>query len=385
MTLVADHTETIMHKGEEIHLPLFLDHQSTTPLAAQAREAMWHAFEFPGNAHSKTHIFGLDAADLIEHARGQVADLIGARADEIHFTPSATASNHQLLYQVARSSNKSAHFVTLNSEHNSIIETCVSLRQAGYAVTFLPVQANGRLDLTLLDTAIKPETRLVSIQAANNETGVLQDLEEVNKFCINRNIPFHTDAVQALGTQKIDVENGIACMSISAHKIYGPQGVGALYVRSDLGDSLCPKPAGTPATALIAGFGAASELVCISREQDHAHLLTLSTLLMSILTEELGNDVSLNGDRNLSIPSCLNIMFAGVAAEDLLLQVPALGLSTNSACLSSSGARSHVLQAMGLDATQSESSIRIGMGRYLTANEVDYAANMLVDAYRSLR
>ncbi len=269
------------------------------------------------------------------------------------------------------------------SEHNSVLSAFEILKQEGHSVSLLPVNSNGKLSLTDLEEALTSKTTLVSIQTANNETGVLQDLKRIGEICANRAVTLHTDAVQALATEKVDVtENNISSMSLSAHKMYGPQGIGALYVRRDLNPALKPTIKGTPSTALIAGFGAACDLAYKHRTKDHAHLFALSNRLISLLKQDLAGDITLNGDQASRLPGCLNMSFSGVSAEDLLLEIPMLALSTGSACLSSSGSPSHVLTAMGLTAAQSNSAIRIGLGRYVTEIEVEYAANMLIDAYR---
>ncbi|MEP3247420.1 MAG: cysteine desulfurase family protein [Sneathiella sp.] len=383
MTLISDHTETVSFKGEEIRLPLFLDHQSTTPLAPDVKAAMLDAMEFPGNAQSKSHVFGLHAADIVQRARQQVADLIGAEIDEIHFTSGATAANHHVLCQAACASEKPAHFISITSEHNSILSTFDALKQEGHTITLLPIKPDGKLSLEALEEALTPETALVSIQAANNETGVLQDLKRIGEICDSRAVPLHTDAVQALPTEKVDVtENKISSMSLSAHKMYGPQGIGALYVQRELNTTLRPAIEGTPPTSLIAGFGIACDLAHKCRTKDHAHLFALSNRLISLLKQDLAGDITLNGDQSSRLPGCLNVSFSRVSAEDLLLELPMLALSTGAACLSSSGAPSHVLAAMGITAAQSNSTIRIGLGRYVTEIEIEYAANMLIDAYR---
>ncbi len=386
MILISDQRSTVLFEGEELCLPVFLDHQSTTPLAPDVKQVMDEAFAVPGNAQSKTHAFGLDAADRIETARRQVANLIGADADEIHFTSGATQANQTILQAAANNCDHPGHFICLKTEHTSLLSPQEELLGKGHQITFLPVRENGRLDLAVLEAAIRPETCLVSIQAANNEIGTLQDISSIGALCKERNIPFHSDGVQAVATEHLDVKSlHLDAISLSAHKIYGPQGIGALYVKRGLFSASLPKPDGTPATALIAGFGKASDLAHINRGKDKAHLLTLSGLLKEALSRELGDNIVFNGDQINKIPGCLNVSFKGVSAEDLLFECPSLALSTGSACLSAEGETSHVLKAIGLDATSYDSTLRIGLGRYVTEKEARYAASILVSAYRRLK
>ncbi len=386
MSLISDQQATVLFEGEDLHLPIFLDHQSTTPLAPEVKQVMDDAFAVPGNAQSKTHAFGLDAAERIETAREQVANLIGADADEIHFTSGATQANQIILKAAANDCEHPRHFICLKTEHASLLSAQQELVRKGHQATFLPVKENGRLDLAVLEAAIRPETCLVSIQAANNEIGTLQDINSIGILCKEHNIPFYSDGVQAVATERLDVKSlHLDGMSLSAHKIYGPQGIGALYVRRGLFSESLPKSEGTPATALIAGFGKASDLAHTNREKDKAHLLKLSGILKETLTRELGDDIAFNGDPVKRIPGCLNVSFKWVSAEDLLSETPELALSTSSACLSAEGEISLVLKAIGLDAAAADSSLRIGLGRYVTERESRYAAIILANAYRRLR
>ena len=386
MSLISDQQSTVLFEGEELSLPIFLDHQSTTPLAPDVKEVMDDAFAVPGNAQSKSHAFGLDAAERIETAKEQVAKLIGADADEIYFTSGATQANQIILEAAANNCDNPRHFICLKTEHASLLSAQKELVRVGHQVTFLPVQENGRLDLADLEAAIRPETCLISIQTANNEIGTLQDISSIGALCKDHDIPFHSDGVQAAATEHLNVKSlHLDAMSLSAHKIYGPQGIGALYVRRGLFSESLPKPLGTPATALIAGFGKASDLAHTNREKDKAHLFTLSGILKETLIRELGEDVFFNGDQTKRIPGCLNVSFKGVSAENLLFECPSLALSTGSACLSAEGETSHILKAIRLDASAADCTLRIGLGRYVTEKETRYAASILVSAYKRLR
>ncbi|MBL4907601.1 MAG: cysteine desulfurase [Sneathiella sp.] len=394
MSLISDHTETVVYKGANIKLPLFLDYQSTTPLAPQVHEVLVAALKVPGNSASSTHIFGLDAKEKIEKAKEQIADLIAARPDEIIFTSGATEANNLALLGYARQFKGKGHIISVETEHNSVLSALNELNDEGFDVTYLPVEKDGRLSLKKLEAALSAQTILVSIHAANNETGTLQEIEKIGALCRTRKITFHTDAVQALSTKSIDViQNEITLLSLSGHKLYGPQGIGALYVKrgtpfvssSQGGEHQQNIRAGTLPTALIAGLGEACQLAKECRNKDDQQLLHLSAIVKDKLKSELGDEIQFNGNQRARIPGCLNFTFKDIDAEDLLLSNPSLALSTGSACASTSHAPSHVLLAMGLSASEANGTVRMGLGRYVTEIEADFAASLLVEAYRKMK
>lgn len=385
MDLTEEHSRTVTYKGEVLQLPLFLDNQSTTPVARQVQEVIKSTFATPGNAASRTHIFGVQATQKIETARKQVAALINAHPDEIFFTSSATEANRIALKEFVYSLGTKGQIISLMTEHNSVLNPLEQLKKEGYEVILLPVQKNGLLDLDLLEKTLSSSTALVSIQAANSEIGTLQDIDKIAALSHSRNIPFHTDAVQAAGTQRIDTsKHGITLLSLSAHKLYGPQGVGALYVRRE-----CRfKPVletSTPPTALIAGFGEACRLSIQKKQEENLRLLKMSKQFISRLKDKLGQDIWINGHLELRIPGCLSIGFRGIEAEDLLFNMSALALSTGSACNSASNAPSTVLKALGVSSIDASSVIRVGLGRYVTEIEADYAANLLAQTYIEMK
>ena len=385
MDLTEEYSGTVAYKGNTLKIPLFLDNQSTTPVAPEVQEIITSVLSVPGNAASRTHVFGLQAKRKIEAARERVAALINAHPDEIFFTSGATESNRIALQEFASSQNRKGQIISLMTEHNSVLSPLAKLKNEGHDVTLLPVQKNGLLDIKTLEKALSSDTILVSIQAANSEIGTCQDIPQIASLCHSRNIPFHTDAVQGVGTQPIDTSKSeITLLSLSAHKLYGPQGIGALYVSRESRF----KPAvetGTPPTALIAGFGEACRLAIQKRNEDSRHIAIMSEQFIRILEDKLGQDIWINGHRELRNPGCLSIGFKNIDVEDFLLNMPSLALSTGSACNSASNAPSTVLRALGLSAIDANSVLRIGLGRYVTEIEADYAANLLVKTYSDLR
>ncbi len=393
MSLLSDQKTTVIYKGVEINLPLYLDHQSTTPLAPEVRDVFLNMIDNPGNAASTTHLFGLNAKEKIETAKKQVADLICAEPDEIIFTSGATEANNLALLGYARNFPDKGHIISLRIEHSSVLAPLKQLEAEGFRITYLPVEKNGRLLFENLEKAITSDTILISIQAANSEIGTMQDLRKISALCNSRNIPFHTDAVQALATEQIDVQrNNITFLSLSGHKLYGLQGIGALFVKRGTplspvlfgGDQQSTVRSGTQPTALIASLGEACRLVMEQRTNDTKHLFGLSSQLANNLKSELGENILINGPPENRIPGCLNFTLKNIEAEDLLLEMPTLALSTGSACTSASGSPSHVLLAIGLSATEASRTIRIGLGRYVTEIEVEYAANLIIQTYNKM-
>ncbi|MFT6558407.1 cysteine desulfurase family protein [Sneathiella sp.] len=385
MTNIGDYIKLIEFEGEEILLPLFLDHQSTTPLAPEAELALFNALEHPGNPQSKDHIFGLNAAHLIEKSRQDVANLIGAKPDEILFTSGATEANDIALKLFLSNRQAPAHIISCVTEHHSILNLLSFYQEEGHRVTLLPVDPTGRVCLQKLKEAIRPETALVTLQAANNEIGTLQDILAIDEICALNEIPFHSDCVQLLASNKLDVSTlKIKAASLSAHKLYGPQGIGALYVRRGVEIPKRVRPSGTQSAALAAAFGAAASLISHSSAADNAELHQLSKTLKNHLIDKLGDAIRFNGYPKMTLPGCLSITFKHVSAEDLLAALPMLALSTGSACLSHDGKPSHVLKAIGLTPSECDRTIRIGLGRYVTETEVRYAASMIANACQKL-
>ncbi|GET89754.1 cysteine desulfurase, putative [Leishmania tarentolae] len=363
--------------------PIYLDNQATTPLDPRVLDAMLpYMTEEYGNPNSRTHQYGWSAEEAVEKARRQVADLVGASPKEIFFTSGATECNNIAIKGVSNFLKaKKNHIITLQTEHKCVLDSCRYLEMEGFEVTYLPVQKNGILDLKVLEAAIKPTTCLVSCMAAHNEIGVLQPIREIGALCHSRKVLFHTDAAQAVGKIKIDVNaDNIDVMSMSSHKVYGPKGCGALYVRRrprvrlrspvSGGGQERGVRSGTVATALVVGMGAACELAMKEWERDAAHTQKLQERLLNGLQSRLSHLV-VNGDLKHRLPGNLNISFSCVEGESLLMGMKDVAVSSGSACTSASLEPSYVLRALGVDAENAHTSIRFGIGRFTTAKEVD--------------
>ena len=378
---------------------IYLDNLATTPTAPEVRGAMlpWLDQQY-GNAASATHGLGWAAAEAVEVARDEVARLIGARASpEVIFTSGATESNNTVLKGIVDAHlGAPVHVVTTAIEHSSVLAPSEALGARGARVTRVGAGRDGRVDVDAIVAALRPDTRLASVMLANNEVGTLQPIGAIAEALRERGVLLHVDGAQAVGKVEVDVQAlGIDVLSVSAHKLYGPKGVGALYVRADaLPDGLPPllhgggqefgQRAGTLAVAQIVGFGVAAALARERWRDDAAHLGELTAGLWSHLRAELGDDVRLNGSSERRLPGCVNFSIDGVNADALLAATPRLALSTGSAC-SSHQAGSHVLRAMGLGRARERSAIRVGVGRYNTAAELALAGTMLVEAARGLR
>jgi cysteine desulfurase len=370
------------------HKPIYLDHQATTPVDKQVLAAMIPYFtEYFGNPASN-HIYGWSAAGAIDQARAQVAAAIGAQPHEIIFTSGATEANNLAIKGIAEANlQRGRHLITVATEHSAVLAPCKYLEKLGFTVTYLTVNAQGLISIEELAAAIRPETILVSVMAANNEIGVIQPLSEIGQLCRQHQIPFHTDAVQAIGYCPINVDDlRVDLLSLTAHKIYGPKGIGALYVRS--GQAITPQQlgggkerrAGTMATPLIVGLGAAIELGILLHEQDSMRLTSLRNSLWQQLQQL--PDVQLNGDLQQRLPHNLNVSFAGVQTNGLLRELQSVvALSSGSAC--ASGQASHVLAALGR--SKQEANLRFGLGRETTQLEIDRVAEAIVSAVRLLR
>lgn len=377
--------------------PIYLDNQATAPMDPRVLEAMLPYFTTKfGNPHSRSHSYGWEAEDASDDARGKVAKLIGAESKEIIFTSGATESNNIALKGAAKFyGDKKNHIITLVTEHKCVLDTCRHLEQEGFTVTYLPVMPNGIVDLNMLEEAITDQTMLVSIMAVNNEIGVIQPLKEIGQICRKRNVFFHSDIAQAFGKIPIDVnELNIDLASISSHKIYGPKGVGALYVRKKPRVRLVPLfngggqerglRSGTVAPALAVGLGKAAELAAMEMDKDYKHVKKLFDRFINKITSE-ASEIHLNGDKEQRYPGNVNLSFAYIEGESMILAIKDLAVSSGSACTSSSLEPSYVLRAIGIDEALAHTSIRFGFGRFTTEAEIDYAAALLLSKINSLR
>jgi cysteine desulfurase len=377
--------------------PIYLDYQATTPTDPRVIETMLPYFHDKfGNPHSRTHSYGWRAEEAVEQGRKQIADLIGADAKEVIFTSGATESNNLALKGVARFyGDRKNHVITCVTEHKCVLDTCRHLEQDGFEVTYLPVQKNGLIDLDQLRDAITDKTAIVSIMAVNNEIGVIQPIKEIGAICRENKVFFHTDAAQAVGKIPLDVnEMNIDLMSISGHKLYGPMGIGALYVRRRPRVRLVPlingggqergMRSGTLPTPLCVGFGKAC---AIAKEEMGAEAERLKMLNDRFYQRIMGElpECYLNGDHEKRIPGNLNISFAFVEGEGLMMGIKDLAVSSGSACTSASLEPSYVLRALGLDDDLAHTSLRIGFGRFTTEEEVDYAVERIIKEVTRLR
>ena len=381
-----------------IKLPIYMDYHATTPVDPRVVEAMLPYFtEQFGNAASRNHPFGWAAEEAVENARKQIADLIGANAKEIVFTSGATESDNLAIKGVAEMyREKGNHIITAVTEHKAVLDTCKRLEKNGYRVTYLPVQKDGLVDLEDLKRAIDDKTILVTIMAANNEIGVLQPWREIGKICRERGVLFHTDGVQAVGKVPIDVnKDNIDLMSITAHKIYGPKGVGALYVRRknprvqisaiiDGGGHERGMRSGTLNVPGIVGLGKAAALAKEEMAQEGAHLGALRDRLRDRIMGRL-DEVYINGSMEHRLPGNLNISFAYVEGESLLMGINDVAVSSGSACTSATLEPSYVLKALGTGDDLAHSSIRFGIGRFNNEAEVDYVADRVCETVERLR
>jgi cysteine desulfurase len=375
-----------------------MDYHATTPTDPRVLEAMLPFFtERFGNAASRNHAFGWEAEEAVEAARRQVADLIGANPKEIIFTSGATESNNLAIKGAAEMyREKGTHVITCVTEHKAVIDTCKKLEKLGARVTYLPVAKDGRIGLDELRAAITDKTVLISIMTANNEIGVLQPVDEIGAIAKERGILFHTDAVQAVGKVPFDVNRTRAdLVSLSGHKIYGPKGVGALFVRRRNPRVLLAEQisggghergmrSGTLNVPGIAGLGKAAELCRLEMAKDAERLGALRDRLNARLHENL-DEIYINGSMEHRLPHNLNISFAYVEGESLLMGINEVAVSSGSACTSASLEPSYVLKALGAGDDLAHSSIRFGLGRWTTDEEVDYVVDKLTSVVRRLR
>ena len=379
-------------------LPIYMDNHATTPTDPRVFEAMKPYFlDTFGNAASRNHSFGWQAEEAVEKARKQVADLIGATAKEIVFTSGATESNNLALKGIAEMyAEKGNHIITAATEHKAVLDTCKRLEKHGVRVTYLPVKADGLIDLEMLQEAITDKTLLISIMSANNEIGVLQPVAEIGKIAKSKGVLFHTDATQAVGKVPVNVvKENVDLASISAHKMYGPKGVGALYVRRksprvqvtaqmDGGGHERGMRSGTLNVPGIVGLGEACAICHRDMPEESQRLRFLRDKLKDRLLEQL-DEVYINGSMEHRLPNNLNISFAYVEGESLLMGINDVAVSSGSACTSATLEPSYVLKALGAGDDLAHSSIRFGLGRFNTEEEVDYVADKVIDVVKKLR
>jgi cysteine desulfurase len=377
--------------------PVYLDLQATTPLDPRALDAMIpHMTHQYGNPHSRTHTYGWEAEAVVEEAREQVAGLVGANAREIIFTSGATEANNMAVKGIAQFyKSRKNHVITTQTEHKCVLDSCRRLEQQGFDVTYLPVGTDGLVCLDTFRAAIRPDTVLASVLAVNNEIGVVQPLKEIGAICRENKVFFHTDCAQMLGKLPIDVdEMNIDAMSLSGHKVYGPKGIGALYVRRrprvrlealfSGGGQERGLRSGTLPHPLCAGFGAACQVAAEEMENDHAWVSYLSKRLVDGIFSQI-TDVVLNGHAEHRYPGNVNISFAYVEGESLLMALRDIAVSSGSACTSASLEPSYVLRAIGVGEDLAHTSIRFGIGRFTTVAEVDYAVELCVKHVSRLR
>lgn len=381
-----------------MELPVYLDNHATTQVDPRVLEAMLPFFsEKFGNAASRSHQFGWEGEQAVEAAREQIAKLVGAGAKEIIFTSGATESDNLAIKGVAEACrDKGDHIITVASEHKAVLDSCKHLEKQGYRVTYLSVASDGLLSLDDLKAAFGDKTILVTVMYANNEVGVVQPVAEIGRLCHERGVLFHCDAVQAIGKIPVDVNrDGIDLMSITAHKLYGPKGTGALYVRSkiphvqvaaqiDGGGHEHGMRSGTLNVPGIAGLGKACELAMEEMPMESPRIAALRDKLKHQLEENL-DDVHVNGSIEHRLPGNLNIRFGGVDSESLLMGINDIAVSTGAACTAAKIEPSYVLKAMGLTDDQANSTLRFGIGRFNTEAEIDYTAERLIDTVKKLR
>jgi cysteine desulfurase len=390
--------ETLHTNGKGVKLPIYMDNHATTPMDPRVLEEMLPYFTDKfGNAASRNHSFGWAAEEGTETARERIAKLVGATTKEIIFTSGATESDNLAIKGVAEMyREKGNHIITAVTEHKAVLDTCKRLEKNGYRVTYLPVQKDGLIDLGDLKRAMDDKTILVSIMFANNEIGVLQPVAEIGKLCHERGVIFHTDATQAIGKVPVDViKQNIDLASISGHKMYGPKGVGALYVRRknprvqisaiiDGGGHERGMRSGTLNVPGIVGLGKACAIAQEDMPQESCRLAGLRNRLRDRIMNRL-DEAYINGSTEHRLPGNLNISFAYVEGESLLMGINDIAVSSGSACTSATLEPSYVLKALGTGDDLAHSSIRFGIGRFNTEAEVDYVADRVIETVERLR
>ncbi|WP_413285091.1 IscS subfamily cysteine desulfurase [Vibrio sp. MA40-2] len=379
-------------------LPIYFDYSATCPVDPRVAEKMIQCMTMDGNfgnPASRSHRYGWQAEEAVDTARDQIADLINADPREIVFTSGATESDNLAIKGAAHFyGKKGKHIITCKTEHKAVLDPCRQLEREGYDVTYLEPEANGLIDLNKFQDALREDTVLVSIMHVNNEIGVIQDINSIGEMCRERKIIFHVDAAQSAGKLPIDVkEMKVDLISFSAHKIYGPKGIGALYVRRKPRIRLEAQMhggghergfrSGTLPTHQIVGMGEAFRIAKLEMQQDFDHALAMRERLLKALD---GMDaLTINGDLEQRVPNNLNISFAFVEGESLLMALKDLAVSSGSACTSASLEPSYVLRALGLDDELAHSSVRFSFGRFTTEEEIDYAAEQIRVAVSKLR
>eukprot|EP00056_Hartaetosiga_gracilis_P001512 m.45490 g.45490 ORF g.45490 m.45490 type:complete len:450 (+) comp10671_c0_seq2:111-1460(+) len=396
-TATVSSSTTLENGAEATAMPIYLDVQATTQMDPRVLDAMLPYFkEDYGNPHSRSHVYGWRARDAVEEAREHIAALIGADAREIFFTSGATEANNMAIKGIARFyQKKKTHIITSAIEHKCVLDSCRALEQEGFEVTYLPVQQNGVIDIEELKAAIRPETGLVSIMMVNNEIGTRQPVEEIGKLCKENKIVFHTDAAQAVGKIPVNVKDmNAGAMSISAHKMYGPKGMGCLYVRRIPRVRLVPLisgggqerglRSGTVPTPLAVGFGEAARLARVEMEENREHIEQLSRRLVDGIRSQVV-DVVYNGDEENGFPGCVNLSFAYIEGESLMMALKGIAVSSGSACTSASLEPSYVLRAIGTAEDLAHSSIRFGIGKFTTEEDIEFTINKVIKEVHRLR
>jgi cysteine desulfurase len=390
--------ETAVSAPVNVKLPIYMDDHATTPMDPRVLEAMIPFFtEKFGNAASRNHSFGWEAEQAVDHAREQIAKLIGATAKEIIFTSGATESNNLAIKGIAEMyRERGNHIITQVTEHKAVLDTCKRLEKIGYEVTYLPVKQDGRVDPEDVRKAITPKTILITIMYANNEIGVINPIAEIGKIAKEHGIIFAVDGVQAVGKIPVDVQkDNIDLLAISGHKIYGPKGVGALYVRRrnprvqlsaiiDGGGHERGMRSGTLNVPGIAGLGKACEIAQQEMATESKRMLALRERLRKGLEAKL-DEVFINGSMEHRLPNNLNMSFAYVEGESLLMGINDIAVSSGSACTSATLEPSYVLKALGVGEDLAHTSIRFGLGRFNTEEEVDYVVDKMVQVVTKLR
>ena len=375
--------------------PIYLDNHATTPLDPEVLDTMlpWFKDKF-GNAASKDHSYGWEADSIVKLSRRKVAEFIGADPREIIFTSGTTESINLAHFGISESYRaRGKHIITSAVEHNAVLDSLKALVDKGFEVTELPVDNFGRISIDELENAIRKDTILVSIMAANNEIGNVYDINTIGSLCKQRNVLFHTDAAQAVGKIPFSIEN-VDLASFSAHKVYGPKGVGALYIKSRSKIKMAPQifggghenglRSGTLNVPGIAGFGKALEIASKNFETEYTRLASYRNKMLKAFAEFTG-DIRLNGDPDNHLPNNLNICFEGVRSENLIMNLRTIALSTGSACTSASLKPSHVLKAIGLSDDLAKSSIRFGLGRFNDDEEIDYVITEVANEVSKIR
>jgi len=379
-------------------LPVYMDYHATTPVDPRVVEAMLPYFtENFGNPASRQHRFGWITEEAVESARTTTAKLIGAEPKEIIFTSGATESNNLAIKGIGEAwKQKGTHIVTVQTEHKSVLDVCKKMEKMGFQVTYIPVDEYGLIDPDRLRNAITPKTILVSIMTANNEIGTIQNITEIGKICHEQGVFFHTDASQAIGKLPINVkEMNIDLMSFTAHKIYGPKGIGALYVRNsnpkvriamqmEGGGHERGMRSGTLNVPGIIGFAKALELCCKSMDEESKRLSSYRDKMIAAFSTQL-DAVHLNGHPTMRLPNNLNVSFAHVENDALMMSMKDVAVSTGSACSTANPEPSHVLKSLRFPPERLHSAIRFGLGRFTTEEEVDYVINRVVESVKKLR